>query len=90
MIKTIKAVDYLSLSQDAQDYIKENWGGKSNNSYIHFYHLDNFKSKEDYKGGELFAEYEDCVIERGDDILTDSLWDMGAKEPEEIYILISW
>lgn len=91
MIKDIKAIEYYKLTKEAKKYIDENREISGNYSYIKWYHLDDLKPISEYTGKEQFClTHDNYIAERGDNPVTDCLFDMGLKQPCEIYILISW
>ena len=65
----------------------------SNGSYKYFAIHDSQKPRAKYKGGEILFEDNEInyITERGDDPLSDYLYDeFGLKNRENVLILISW
>ena len=90
-----KVYDYQQMPEEVREVFKESRMLHGNHSYVDIcVHGGYFKSPDEHGGKEiLFQETDEfgtIIAERGDDPVSDWLYDHGADVGEEVVVLFWW
>ena len=87
--KLMKVFDCTNMPQDVSSKFMSD-SEASNDCYLDRYCHGAWNYKSEHKGGEILAEEDDMIIEKGIDIVSDWLYDNGAELGEEVIIKHWW
>jgi len=93
IVKKQLVADITYFPEKIKRLLYKKYSGCSQNTYVNIYVHDEQKPRSEHKGGEILFVDKDCdyIVERGDDPISDYLYDEeGLKNRETVLLKIWW